>query len=75
MIANRAEQEADKVVRVVGKHCESSDVLVRETSLASPEPGDTVIPTTGAYCFAMASNYNGTVDRRWLWSRTVNRGS
>ncbi len=60
MIANRAEQEPDKVVRVVGKHCESSDVLVRETSLASPEPGDIlVIPTTGAYCFAMASNYNG----------------
>jgi diaminopimelate decarboxylase len=44
----------------VGKHCESSDVLVREASLIDPRPGDVLVtPVTGAYGHAMASNYNG----------------
>ncbi len=47
-------------VRVVGKHCESGDVIVSDGRL----PEDTVVgdllvtPVTGAYGFAMASNYN-----------------
>lgn len=62
LIANKVEQEPDTLVRVVGKHCESSDVLVKEVKLPSPHPGDLlVIPTTGAYCYAMASNYNGSL--------------
>jgi diaminopimelate decarboxylase len=45
---------------VVGKHCESGDVLIRETSLADPRPGDVLVtPVTGAYVYAMANNYNG----------------
>jgi diaminopimelate decarboxylase len=45
---------------LAGKHCESGDVIVREASLEDPKPGDViVIPATGAYGFAMASNYNG----------------
>jgi diaminopimelate decarboxylase len=45
---------------VVGKHCESGDVLIRETALADPRPGDVlVMPVTGAYVYAMANNYNG----------------
>ncbi len=45
---------------VVGKHCESSDVLVRATTLPDPRPGDVLVtPVTGAYGYAMASNYNG----------------
>ncbi len=45
---------------VVGKHCESSDVLVRAASLRDPRPGDVLVtPVTGAYGHAMASNYNG----------------
>ena len=45
--------------RVVGMHCESGDVLVREALLDNPRVGDTlVIPVTGAYGHAMASNYN-----------------
>jgi diaminopimelate decarboxylase len=45
---------------VAGKHCESSDVLVRDAQLADPRPGDVLVtPATGAYCYAMASNYNG----------------
>jgi diaminopimelate decarboxylase len=45
---------------LVGKHCESGDVLVREALLDDPRAGDVIVtPATGAYGFAMASNYNG----------------
>jgi diaminopimelate decarboxylase len=45
---------------IAGKHCESGDVIVRDALLDDPKPGDTIVtPTTGAYGFAMASNYNG----------------
>jgi diaminopimelate decarboxylase len=44
---------------VAGMHCESGDILVRDVSLPDPRPGDVlVIPATGAYGHAMASNYN-----------------
>ena len=45
---------------VVGKHCESGDVLVRDAELADPRPGDVIVtPATGAYGYALANNYNG----------------
>jgi diaminopimelate decarboxylase len=45
---------------VVGKHCESGDVLVRDVELPDPRPGDILVtPATGAYGHAMANNYNG----------------
>jgi diaminopimelate decarboxylase len=45
---------------VAGKHCESSDILVRDAELADPVAGDILVtPATGAYGHAMASNYNG----------------
>jgi diaminopimelate decarboxylase len=45
---------------VVGKHCESGDVLVRDAQLPEPRPGDVLVtPATGAYGYAMANNYNG----------------
>ncbi len=51
--------EATRCV-IAGKHCESGDVIVREALLDDPKPGDVIVtPTTGAYGFAMASNYNG----------------
>lgn len=60
MIANRADAPADAVVTVAGKHCESSDILIKDATIARPEVGDVlVMPVTGAYCFSMASNYNG----------------
>jgi diaminopimelate decarboxylase len=47
-------------VNLTGKHCESSDVLIRDALLDDPRPGDVVvIPATGAYGHAMANNYNG----------------
>jgi diaminopimelate decarboxylase len=45
---------------LAGKHCESGDVIVRDVPLDDPRPGDVIVtPATGAYGFAMASNYNG----------------
>jgi diaminopimelate decarboxylase len=47
-------------VTIAGMHCESSDILVRDVSLAAPAVGDVLVtPATGAYGYAMASNYNG----------------
>ena len=45
---------------LAGKHCESGDVIVGDALLDDPHPGDVIVtPATGAYGFAMASNYNG----------------
>jgi diaminopimelate decarboxylase len=47
-------------VTVVGRHCESGDVLVDGVDLSRPEVGDLLaVPATGAYCFTMSNNYNG----------------
>ncbi|HKQ43069.1 MAG TPA: diaminopimelate decarboxylase [Pseudonocardia sp.] len=61
-IANRLgpTERVERAV-VVGRHCESGDVLVDGVDLAAPAVGDLlVVPATGAYCFTMANNYNGT---------------
>ena len=55
------ESEADPVLcRVVGKHCESGDIVVRDAWLPGDlAPGDLLaVAATGAYCRSMASNYN-----------------
>ena len=47
---------------LVGRHCESGDVITPDVPLASPRIGDlVVIPATGAYCFTMANNYNAAL--------------
>ncbi len=62
LIANRAADPADTLVTVAGMHCESGDVLVRDAMVASPSAGDLLVtPATGAYGYAMASNYNGVL--------------
>jgi len=49
-----------ETVTVVGRHCESGDVLVDGVGLSDPTVGDLLaVPVTGAYCYAMANNYNG----------------
>ena len=49
-----------ETVTVVGRHCESGDVLVDGVELSRPVVGDLLaVPATGAYCFTMANNYNG----------------
>jgi diaminopimelate decarboxylase len=60
--SSSAKTDAEPVgtVRLVGKHCESGDVLVGEAALPPVGPGDLVcLPATGAYGVSMASNYNG----------------
>jgi len=59
-LASRAGAARPMLARVVGKHCETGDIVVRDTWL--PEdlaPGDLIaVAGTGAYCRSMASNYN-----------------
>lgn len=58
LTANRMNEPHDTRVTVSGKHCET-DVLFPDTDLADPQPGDTLaVLSTGAYNYAMASNYN-----------------
>ena len=46
---------------LVGHHCESGDVLAPAVPLATPRRGDLlVMPATGAYCYSLLNNYNGT---------------
>jgi diaminopimelate decarboxylase len=60
LLASRESDATPALSRVVGKHCESGDIVVRDAYL--PEdvaPNDLLaVATTGAYCFSLASNYN-----------------
>src|SRR6478736_2585401 len=59
-IANRLGADDGEVVTVVGRHCESGDVLIDGVTLHNPRVGDLLaVPATGAYCFTMSNNYNG----------------
>jgi diaminopimelate decarboxylase len=45
---------------LVGKHCESGDILIHDADLDHPRAGDVIVtPATGAYGFSMANTYNG----------------
>jgi diaminopimelate decarboxylase len=59
-LASRTSQAPPVLTRVVGKHCEAGDVVVKDEFLPGDlRPGDLVaVPATGAYCRSMASNYN-----------------
>jgi diaminopimelate decarboxylase len=58
-LANRANEGQEEVVAVAGKYCESGDILIPEIALPRLHPGDLLaVPMAGAYCLAMASNYN-----------------
>ncbi|WP_134742073.1 diaminopimelate decarboxylase [Nocardioides sp. 503] len=59
-IASRASDAPPVLTRVVGKHCEAGDIVVKDEFLpADVAPGDLLaVPGTGAYCRSMASNYN-----------------
>ncbi len=59
-VANRASDADAALVRVVGKHCESGDIVVHSDYLPSDVgPGDLLaVAATGAYCWSLSSNYN-----------------
>ena len=59
-IIGRFDRSDQEQVIVVGRHCESGDVLVDGAPLHAPKVGDLLaVPATGAYCFTMSNNYNG----------------
>ena len=60
VLASRSSQAPPVAARVVGKHCESGDIVVRDLWLPGDvQPGDLLaVAATGAYCRSMASNYN-----------------
>ena len=60
VLASRVSEVPPVLCRVVGKHCESGDIVVRDTWLpADLVPGDLLaVAATGAYCRSLASNYN-----------------
>jgi diaminopimelate decarboxylase len=59
VVANKLTQPNTETVRVVGKYCESGDVLLRAFDCPTLQPEDTLMVFgTGAYNHAMSSNYN-----------------
>jgi diaminopimelate decarboxylase len=59
MLANRANEPAEEVVSIAGKACESGDMLIWDIALPKAQTGDILaVSCTGAYNYAMASNYN-----------------
>ncbi|EWS99613.1 diaminopimelate decarboxylase [Intrasporangium oryzae NRRL B-24470] len=61
-LANRASDAEPVLARVVGRHCESGDIVVKDEFLPSDiTAGDLIaVPGTGAYCRALSSQYNHT---------------
>jgi diaminopimelate decarboxylase len=60
LIADRPAGTPDVQATIAGMHCESGDILIRDVALPAPRSGDILVtPATGAYGYAMASNYNG----------------
>ncbi len=54
--------EPEVLADLVGRHCESGDIVTPDVELRNPQVGDlVVVPVTGAYCFTMVNNYNGAL--------------
>jgi diaminopimelate decarboxylase len=75
-IASRVSTAEPALVRVVGKHCESGDIVVNADFLpADIEPGDVLaVAATGAYCYSLASNYNVVGRPPVVWVRDGQHG-
>jgi len=59
-LASDPDHAADGKVTIAGKYCESTDILITDIAMPPLELGDVIaVPAAGAYCLAMASNYNG----------------
>ena len=60
VLASRTSDAAPALSRIVGKHCESGDIVVKDVYLpADIQTGDIIaVPATGAYCHSLSSNYN-----------------
>ncbi|CAH1217651.1 MULTISPECIES: diaminopimelate decarboxylase [Paenibacillus] len=59
ILANRANEASEETVSIAGKCCESGDMLIWDLDLPKVQSGDLLaVSCTGAYNYAMASNYN-----------------
>ena len=59
LLANKMNEKADFVCDVVGRCCESGDIIQPNITMPKPKRGDIIaVCTTGAYNYSMASNYN-----------------
>ncbi len=59
-LASAPDRSPDARVTIAGKYCESTDILITDIEMPSLKAGDVIaVPAAGAYCLAMASNYNG----------------
>jgi diaminopimelate decarboxylase len=62
MVANKMPAAETSKVTIAGRFCESGDILIRDIMLPPLEPGDIIaVPSCGAYCLPMASNYNASL--------------
>lgn len=59
-LASRRSESEHVLTRIVGKHCESGDIVIDRAWLPGDiAPGDLLaVPATGAYCWSLSSNYN-----------------
>ena len=61
-LANKALAQNTAKVTIAGKFCESGDILIKDIEMPAISSGDIIaIPDSGAYCLAMASNYNASL--------------
>jgi diaminopimelate decarboxylase len=61
-IATRMTDTPDEITTLVGRQCESGDLLAAGLPLPAPKVGDLVaVPVTGAYTYTLANNYNGAL--------------
>ena len=59
-LASDPDRAPDGKVTIAGKYCESTDILISDIAMPPLRSGDVIaVPAAGAYCLAMASNYNG----------------
>jgi diaminopimelate decarboxylase len=88
-VVGRFDGPDQRAVTVVGRQCESGDILIDGIPLSAPAVGDLLaVPATGAYCYTMSNNYNGNrripvvfaadgqarlVVRRETWSDLMSR--
>ncbi len=60
VLASAPDRAPDSRVTIAGKYCESTDILITDIEMPELTSGDILcVPAAGAYCLAMASNYNG----------------
>jgi diaminopimelate decarboxylase len=59
-LASAPDHPTNGKVTIAGKYCESTDILITDIEMPTLKTGDVIaLPAAGAYCLAMASNYNG----------------